>query len=102
MYEEWAVAIVNAHPLGTESTDTTRDMVAIGACSEIPAEAHLTLCDDQNEAYRVSVAIAAQHGLPLYDGADPFPAFVNASQYVDTEADGPDPYSEHRNAAQTR
>lgn len=97
MNEEWTVAIVNAHPLGSEQTAPTRDMVAIGSIGEIPDSAWLTLCDDEGEAARVADAVAAQHGLPLYDGADPFPAYVNASTYVDVDADGPDPYHAQRN-----
>lgn len=100
--DEGAVAIVNAHPMGAEQADTAQDMVAIGECGEVPAEAHVTLCDDREEAYRVSQAIAAQFGIPLYDGADPFPVFVDASTYVNVDTDGPDPYSQWRNASQVR
>lgn len=97
MQEEWAVSIVSVMPLGDEYRP--HHAVAIGEVSQVDGQP-LAICEDEAEAARIAEVVAKQFGLPLYDGADPYPAPVNASTYVDTEADGPDPYSEHRNAAQ--
>lgn len=88
MGEEWVVAI------------TTRREVVTGRVSEVPAMAHLTLCDDEREARRVARAISQQLGLPQWGGLDEERTYLDASEFVDVEADGPDPYTEHRNAAQ--
>lgn len=99
MQEEWAVAIMNGCLFGSRKP---RDMVAIGRCSMVGAEAHVTLCEDEAEAQRIAEVLARKLGLPMYDGADPFPDEADASKYVDVDADGPDPYSEYRNVAQVR
>ncbi len=99
MQEEWAVGIVNGRLWRHEERT---DMVAIGEVSSFAGESILTICDDDEEANRIAAAVCKQLGLPMYDGADPFPDAGNASEYVDVEADGPDPYSEYRNAAQVR
>ena len=95
--EEWVVAIVNARPMGEEEP---KDMVGIAECSALEPRSWLTICDDDKEANRIAEAVCKQLSLPMYDGADPFPMAGDASQYVDVEADGPDPYADLRNAAQ--
>jgi hypothetical protein len=86
--EEWVVAV------------TTDRQVVTGRVSEVPARAWLTICDDEREARRVAGAISHQLGLPQWGGPDEGRSYRDASEFVNVEADGPDPYTEFRNAAQ--
>lgn len=98
MQEEWAVVIVDARLF--ESRACTH---AVAICEVSQADSQpLTLCADQDEAQRIAEVVCTQLHLPMYDGADPFPDAVDAGQYVDLDADGPDPYGQYRNAAQVR
>ena len=99
MREEWAVGIVNGR---MQDETERRDMVAIGEVSSFAGESVVIICDDDAEANRIAEVVATQTGLPMYDGADPFPDAGDASAYVDVDADGPDPYADLRNAAQVR
>ena len=105
--EEWAVVIVEGRALDAALTsaqgvpvlkDEPERMVGICRVGELAGQP-LTLCDDEAEAYRVAEAVSEQLHLPLYDGADRDAFQVDAGEYVDLEADGPDPYPAQRNAA---
>ncbi len=103
--EEWAVVIVEGRALDAVATsargaavltEEPRRMVGICQVGQLAGQP-LTLCDDEAEAYRIAEAVAEQLHLPLYDGADAYAVQVDASEYADLEADGPDPYSQYRN-----
>ncbi len=105
MNEEWAVVIVEGRPLDTVATsakgepalrDEPQRMVGICPIGQAAGQP-LTICDDEAEAFRVAQAVSEQLHLPLYDGVDRQVVQVDAGEYVDLEADGPDPYTEHRN-----
>jgi len=86
--EEWTVAVTAAR------------QVVTGHVSEIPGRSHFTICDDEAEARRVAGAISKQIGLPQWGCIAPDQDYLDASEFVDVEADGPDPYAAFRNAAQ--
>ena len=105
--EEWAVVILEGRaldPVGTSAKgaavlkDEPERMVGICPVRDIAGQP-LTLCDDESEAYRVAETVSEQLHLPLYDGADKDAFQVDAGEYADLEADGPDPYPDQRNAA---
>ena len=106
--EEWAVVIVEGRALDTVATsakgapvlkDEPQRMVGICQVGELDGQP-LTICADEAEAFRISEAVGAQLQLPLYDGADALAVQVDAGEYADLEADGPDPYSEYRSDRQ--
>ena len=102
--EEWAVVIVEGRALDVVATSargaavlTEEPRRMVGICQVGEAVHPLTICEDEAEAYRISEAVGEQLHLPLYDGADAYAVQVDASEYVDLEADGPDPYTAFRN-----
>ncbi|MHB1787600.1 MAG: septation protein SpoVG family protein [Acidimicrobiales bacterium] len=101
--EEWAVVIVEGRALDVVATSATGTPVLsevprrmVGICEVGQAGLPLTICNDEAEAYRISEAVGEQLQLPLYDGADAYAVQVDPGEYVDLEADGPDPYSQYR------
>lgn len=93
MERQWAVVIVSATPQGER---WIRDMVGVAEAEEVLPEGRVTLCADMDEAQRIAGQVSAELSLPTYDGADPYPTYVRADLYVDTKADGPDPYANLR------
>ncbi len=101
--EEWAVVIVEGRALDVVATSATGAPVLsedprrmVGICEVGRAGQPLAIRKDEAEAYRISEAVSEQLHLPLYDGADAYAVQVDAGEYVDLEADGPDPYSQYR------
>lgn len=104
MQEEWAVVIVEGCALNTVATSAKGAPVLrdepqrmVGICQVGRAVHPVTICDDEAEAFRVAEAVSQQLHLPLYDGVDRQALQIDADEYLDLEADGPDPYPQHRN-----